>query len=85
MTVLSLLVFLAFLGLLVLWGIAFWKRPQLGYGILIGVVAGCVLTAIFKPFAMHEIPIWLPPLPFAVVALSLFSFGFLAWYWGRRS
>jgi hypothetical protein len=78
------LAFLALLALLVLWGVAFWKRPQLGYGILIGVIAGCVLTAILKPLAMHEIPIWLPPLPFAVVAVSLFSFGFLAWYWGNE-
>jgi len=84
MALLSFAGFLCFLGLLVLWGIAWWKRPQLGYGILIGVIAGCVVTAMLRPVTMHEIPIWLPPLPFAVVAISLFSFGFLAWYWGKR-
>jgi hypothetical protein len=32
---------------------------------------------------MHDIPIWLPPLPFAVVAVSLFCLGILAWFLGR--
>jgi hypothetical protein len=31
---------------------------------------------------MHEIPVWLPPLPFAVIACTLFFFGGLAWWWG---
>jgi hypothetical protein len=32
---------------------------------------------------MHNIPIWLPALPFAVVAVSLFCLGTLAWLLGR--
>jgi hypothetical protein len=33
---------------------------------------------------LHRVPLWLPPLPFAFVACSLFFFAALAWYWGRR-
>ena len=32
---------------------------------------------------MHSVPIWLPPLPLVLVALSLFYLGILAWYRGR--
>jgi hypothetical protein len=32
---------------------------------------------------MHDIPIWLPPLPLATVALVLFVLGILAWFRGR--
>jgi hypothetical protein len=33
---------------------------------------------------MHNIPIWLPPLPFAIVAFSLFWLGVFAWLSGKR-
>ena len=32
---------------------------------------------------MYNIPIWLPPLPFVVVAVSLFCLGISAWLSGR--
>jgi hypothetical protein len=82
-TLVSLLGFFLLLALLVLWGVAFWKRPQLATGVLIGVVGAAVVVGIFRAVQLHEIPVWLPALPFAVVALTLFFFGFLAWYWGR--
>ena len=28
---------------------------------------------------MHEIPVWLPPLPFAIVVIVLFYFGIKTW------
>jgi hypothetical protein len=28
---------------------------------------------------MHEIPIWLPPLPIAIVVIALFYFGIKTW------
>jgi hypothetical protein len=34
---------------------------------------------------MHSIPIWLPPLPFAVIALTLLSLGIWAWFSGEHS
>jgi hypothetical protein len=33
---------------------------------------------------MHDVPVWLPPLPFAVVALTLFGFGIRAWFSGKH-
>lgn len=75
--------FLALLGLVILWGLAFWKRPQLAYGVLIGVICAALVTFLSRSVEFHEIPVWLPAVPFAVVALALFFFGFLAWYWGR--
>jgi hypothetical protein len=32
---------------------------------------------------MEEVPLWLPPLPFALVAVTLFVFGLLAWFWSE--
>ena len=32
---------------------------------------------------MHEMPIWLPPLPFAVIALTLLGLGIGAWFSGK--
>jgi hypothetical protein len=32
---------------------------------------------------MHEMPIWLPALPFAVIALTLLSLGIGAWFAGK--
>jgi hypothetical protein len=29
---------------------------------------------------MHDVPLWLPPLPFAVIALTLLSLGVWAWF-----
>ena len=39
---------------------------------LVGLVGG-----------MQRMPIWVPALPFALVAISLFGFGLLAWFWGE--
>jgi hypothetical protein len=68
---------------LVLWGVAWRKRPDLAFGILPGVVIAAVVAAFVRPFNMHNVPIWLPALPFAVVAISLFCFGIWAWFLGR--
>ena len=82
-TLLSLAGFFLLLAILVLWALAFWKRPQLATGVLIGVVVAAIAVGAFSAIEFHEMPIWLPALPFAVVAGTLFCFGFLAWYWGR--
>jgi hypothetical protein len=29
---------------------------------------------------MNHVPLWLPPLPFAVIALTLLGFGIWAWF-----
>lgn len=78
--------FLAIAGVLVflaLWGLAWRKRPILAFGIFLGVAGVCVVAALVRPSGMEHLPAWLPALPFAVVAITLFSFGILAWLWGR--
>jgi hypothetical protein len=43
-----------------------------------------VVAAVVWPFDMRDVPLWLPPLPFAVVAISLLCFGIWAWFLGRE-
>jgi hypothetical protein len=42
-----------------------------------------VVAAFVRRFDMHNVPIWLPALPFAVVAVSLFCLGIFAWLLGK--
>ena len=70
------------LGLLALWRVAWSTRPILAFGITIGVMLIWVLAVLVDTPAFDTVPLWLPPLPFAVVATLLFVFGILAWVWG---
>jgi hypothetical protein len=72
------------LALLALWGLAWRNQPTLAFGIFLGTVSVCVLGALILPFDIQHIPIWLPALPFTIVAIVLLYFGILAWWWGRR-
>jgi len=67
----------------VLWGLAWRNRPILAFGIFLGTVSVCVVAAIVRPSGIQHVPLWLPPLPFAIVAIGLFFFGALAWWWGK--
>jgi hypothetical protein len=74
----------ALLVVLTLWTLAWRNRPILAFGIFLGTAGVCALTAIVRPSGIQHIPLWLPPLPFAVVAITLLYFGVLAWWWGRK-
>ena len=67
---------------LVLWVAALRKRAELAIGVAVGLALAAIGAATAPSFQLQEIPIWLPPLPFAVVACTLFFFGGLAWWWG---
>ena len=67
-----------------LWTFAWQRRPALAFGIFLGAFAVWVIATLVRPSALEHIPLWLPPLPFAIVAVALFYFGALAWLWGRR-
>jgi len=66
---------------------ALWKRNLvLGFGVLIGVLLAWLLSYLLKPYVsgVKEIPVWLPPLPLATVALVLFVYGGLVWFRGTE-
>lgn len=80
----SLLTLLA-LSCFVLWIFEWQRRSQVAIGIAIGVVLGAIgSTLVGKAGAIEHVPLWLPPLPFALIAISLFGFGLLAWFWGEN-
>jgi len=72
----------AIVVVLVLCGFIVRNRPQLGFGIVLGGGIAWAGLALSPHISLKPFPVWLPPLPFAVVALTLFFFGFLAWFWG---
>jgi len=75
---------IAMFGFLALWTVAWRRRPILALGIFIGAAAVLVATALGGPSRPHHMPVWLPPLPFAIAATLLFYFGTAAWLWSRR-
>jgi len=78
----QLLWILVVLALVLLWRLAWRSQPLLAMGIGIGVLLGWVVGISFDAPSLDNIPIWLPPLPFAIVAFVLFFFGILAWFLG---
>jgi hypothetical protein len=69
---------------LALWGVAWQRQPNLGLGIFFGVAIAAVVAALVRASHLHSVPLWLPPLPLAVIAISLFGFGIWAWVLGRE-
>jgi hypothetical protein len=78
----TLLQIAGFLLFLVLWGAAWRKQPHLALGIFLGVAIAAAVAVFVRPFDLHNMPVWLPALPFAVVAICLFCFGVWAWFLG---
>ena len=72
----------AFVVFLLMWALMWRGQPKLAFGILVGLIFGAILARFIGPFeSIMDVPIWLPPLPFAVVALGLMAYGGLVW-WG---
>jgi hypothetical protein len=69
---------------LALWGVVWRRQPNLALGIFFGVAIAAVVAALVRPSHVQSVPLWLPPLPFAAVAVSLFGFGIWAWVLGRE-
>ena len=59
------------------------NRAEFAIGVAIGLGLAGLAAAAVPAVSLHQIPPWLPALPFACVALTLFFFGGLAWWWGR--
>jgi hypothetical protein len=77
------IVMLLLLGLALLWMVAWRRRRHFAVGALIGAVIALVASYWIRSLSLETMPIWLPALPFALVATTLFSFGALAWFWGE--
>lgn len=69
---------IAFVALLIA---ALRKRVDVAIGIAIGLAVAGAAAAVVPDIHLQTIPPWLPALPFACVALTLFFFGALAWWW----
>jgi hypothetical protein len=78
--------FLATLLLLVLallWMVAWKRRRHFAVGALVGAIVAPIAYALLPPVTLKTMPIWLPALPFGIVAVTLLCFGVLAWIWGE--
>jgi hypothetical protein len=74
-----------FLALLAVWALAWRNHPALAFGMAIGILISWLAAAFIGDISMEHVPLWLPPLPFALVAITLIGFGVLAWFWGQPS
>ncbi len=65
----------------VLWAALWNSSPKAAFGVLIGLPVAWLLSKFTTPYVigMEEIPLWLPPLPIAIIALTLFVFGAYTW------
>jgi hypothetical protein len=73
--------------LVLLWGRLWYRSLELASGILIGLGLAWVVFKLLSPylFGMEEIPVWLPPLPIAIIATLLFIKGALVWIRGNEA
>ena len=79
----ELLVTLLLIGLALLWIYAWRVQRRFAVGTVVGAVVAFLVAWLARPIELDHIPLWLPPLPFALVAITLFTFGVLAWFWGE--
>ena len=65
-----------------LWGSLWRVQPKAGFGVLIGLPFAWIFSRLMTPYVtgMNEIPLWLPPLPLAIIAVTLFVFGAIVWF-----
>jgi len=75
---------LLLMGLALLWMVAWRRRRHFAIGALIGAVVALVVFLLLPPLSVKTMPVWLPALPFGLVAVTLFCFGVLAWIWGEE-
>lgn len=77
------LLWLLGIAIFVLLWYALWQTsPKGGFGVLIGLPVAWYLSRFMTPYVtgMETIPIWLPPLPLAIIATTLFVFGVITWF-----
>jgi hypothetical protein len=76
---------LGLMGALLLWLLGWERRSRLAIGFAIGAILALVTGPTLRTIAAADpMPVWLPALPFALIAFALFAFGMLAWSWGEQ-
>jgi len=71
------------LGCMLLWVRAWQRGSQFAAGIVLGALLALAAVFFVRTIGTTDpIPVWLPAVPFALIATTLFVFGLLAWYWG---
>jgi hypothetical protein len=78
------LITLVLLGCFVVWIRAWQRGSRVAIGLAIGaalVPLGGLLLSSARD--LDHMPVWAPALPFAAIAITLFGFGALAWFWGE--
>jgi hypothetical protein len=70
--------------LVLAWGLIWKSNLSLALGILIGLPIAWAASKLLRPYitGMEHIPLWLPPLPFAIVATTLLVYGIRIWFRG---
>lgn len=77
----AIIITLILLCLTVLWVRGWLRYSRLAVGIVIGAALAVALAPTVKAVVLAPgIPVWLPALPFALVATSLFACGLLLWF-----
>ncbi len=73
--------------MLLIWARIWHTNPKMAFGVLLGLPIAWVVSHLITPYLAGEapVPVWLPPLPIAIVALTLFVFGALVWIRGTRA
>ena len=69
-----------------IWGKLWQSQPKAAFGVLIGLLLAWFFSRLITPYltGMEQVPIWLPPLPFATVAMTLLIVGGLLWFRADR-
>jgi len=73
--------------MLLIWARIWQTNPKMAFGVLLGLPVAWLISRLITPYLEGEaqVPVWLPPLPFAIVAITLFVFGALVWIRGTRA
>ena len=77
---------IALVVVLLLWAMVWQQHPKMAFGILLGLPLAWLFSRLTSPYftGVEEVPVWLPPLPLAIIAITLFIFGALIWPRGPR-
>lgn len=69
---------------LVVWAMMWQRQPKMAFGVLLGLPIAWLISRLIEPYVtgMEQVPVWLPPLPFALVAIFLLVLGGLIWFRG---